>query len=343
MIGVLQMNEKLISIIIPAYNAEKYLPETLESVVKQVHKNIEVIIINDGSTDNTQKIIDEYKVKYPQLIHAYQQENCGQSATRNKALQYVSGEYIAFVDADDILEEDYLKNLYEGCIRENADIAIGGYIKFVTGTNEIVYSRNAKDWDVYFKDNLHHVFQYSPAGKLFSTKFIKDHHFEFSVGEQLEDGPYGVMTHIVADKVAVLDCYGYRYRIHETSTMGNVRKKQARPKVPYKGIEAAILKVREYKTDADTEEILEYCIIKVLAGLTTNMYKSCDRYTRKRVCKYCYWLLKKYFPNASKNRYLGLFKLKKISFVHRMAVMLFMLAYRLHILYPFSLVVSKLL
>lgn len=335
--------QDLISIIIPAYNAEKYLRETLDSLMNQQYKNIEIIIINDGSTDGTQEIIDEYSARYPENIRAYKQENCGQSATRNKALEYVTGKYIAFVDADDIVEDDYLTVLYEGCVKEDADIAIGGYIKFVSETGDVVYSRNAKDWDICFKKGIHHVFQYSPAGKLYSAEFLKKHGFVFSVGEQLEDGPYGAMTHLVADKVAVVECYGYRYRIHEDSTMGNVRKKQARPKVPYKGIEAAILKVREFKKDKDTDEVLEYCIIKILTGLTTNMYKSCDNFTRKEVCKYCYWLLDKYFPHAQKNPYIGVFKLKKLPFVHRMAVRLFMIAYRLHILYPFSLIVSKVL
>lgn len=337
------MEQGLVSLVIPAYNAEKFLEGTLKSVINQQYKKLEVIIINDGSVDGTQQIIDKYEKEYPQIIHSFQQSNCGQSATRNRALEYVTGEYLAYVDADDIIEPDYVSVLVECAIKEQADIVVAGYIKFETDTGEVVYKRNAKDWDVEFDHNLHHVFQYSPAGKLFLTEFIKKHNFQFSVGEQLEDGPYGVMTHIVADKVVIVDYCGYRYRIHATSTMGNVRKKKAHPKVPYRGIEAAILKVREYKKDKETDEVLEYCIIKVLAGLTTNMYKSCDRDTRKQVCRFCYIILDKYFPEATKNPYIGVFKLKKLPIVHRVAVALFMIAYRLKLLYPFSACVSKFL
>lgn len=336
-------NNVKISIIMPAYNAENYLQETLESVFDQNFDSYELIIINDGSTDNTQKIIDEYAEKYKGKLFAYEQKNQGQSATRNRALEYVSGEYIAFVDADDILEKDYLKTLYNACQERHADMAIGGYKKFVTGSTEIVYSRNAADWDVEFENGIHHVFQYSPCGKLYSSQYIKSHNFKFSEGEQLEGGPYGVMTHIVADEVVVLDYQGYLYRIHNESTMGNVRKKLARPKVPYKGIEDAIQQVRRYKKEEAVDKVLEYCIVKVLAGLTTNMYKSCDTETRKEICKYCYYILKKYFPNVEKNPYIGIFKLKKIPFVHRMAVQLFVIAYKMHMLYPFSLLVSKML
>lgn len=337
------MYERKVSIIMPAYNVENFLVETLDSVLVQEFDDFEVILVNDGSTDRTQEIIDEYREKYPNIIRAFKHENRGQSATRNCALQYVKGEYIAFVDSDDILKPDYLKVLYNACVSEKADIAIGGYVKFVTGTEEIVYKRNAREWEVKFEHELSHVFQYSPCGKMYSTDFILDHNFVFSEGEQLEDGPYGVMTHIVANKVVALDYEGYKYRIHGQSTMGNVRKKQATPKVPYKGVEAAVLKVREYKSDQYTDEVLEYCIIKVLTGLTTNMYKSCDNATRKKVCQYCYWLLDKYFPNASKNPYLGMFKLKELPMVHRVAVALFIKAYKMHMLYPFSVVVSKII
>lgn len=276
------MDSKLVSVIIPAYNAEEHLKETLDSLIRQRFKDFEIIIIDDGSEDGTWEIIKYYQEKYPKIICAYQQENCGQSATRNRALKYVKGKYIAFVDADDIVDRDYLKTLYDACVQESADIAVGGYKKFESDSKKIIYTRNAKNWNVDFGNEIHHVFQYSPWGKLFSTKFIMEHGFVFSEGEQLEDGPYGVMTHILADKVAVLDSYGYKYRVHEKSTMGNVRKKKARPRVPYRGIEQAILKVREYKKDQETERVLEYCIIKILAGLTTSMYKSCDSYTRKK-------------------------------------------------------------
>ena len=335
------MKEIGVSVIIPAYNVEKYLEETLESIIHQEYQNFEVILINDGSTDRTAEIIKEYKEKYPNKFKIFDQKNKGQSATRNRALEYVEGKYIAFVDADDILKKDYLKTLYDACEMENAEIAIGGYVKFVSGSDKIVYSRCATDWDVKFDHNLHHVFQYSPCGKLFLTCFIKEHGFKFSEGEQLEDGPYGVMTHIVAKKVAVLEYQGYQYRIHEESTMGNVRKKKARPKVPYNGIETAIKQVKKYRKEPEVNEMLEYCIIKVLAGLTTSMYKSCDKQTRRELCQYCYWILDKYFPNAKENPYIKILKLKKIPFVHKLAVRLFMIAYKMHILYPFSVIVCK--
>ncbi len=330
-----------ISVIIPAYNAEDFLEDTLTSVLAQTFDDFEVIVINDGSTDTTWDIIERYQGMYPEIIRAFSQENQGQSATRNHALKYVKGDYIAFVDADDLLEPEYLQKLYQACVEEQAEVAICGYKKFDTQTNEIVYTRLPGEWTVDFQHGLSHVFQYSPWAQLYSTEFIKKHHIIFSVGEQLEDGPYGVMTHILANKVAVVDWYGYRYRVYSGSTMGNVRKKQSKPKVPYKGIRAATLTVREFKKDAYTDEVLEYCMIKILAGLTTNMYKSVDKETRKEICQYCYKYINRYFPNVQKNPYIKMNALPKLPLSHRGAVRLFVLAYRTHTLYPFSLAVSK--
>ena len=117
-----------ISVIIPVYNAELYLEAMLESVLRQTFRDFELIIINDGSTDDSQKIIDRYRRKDAR-IKAFKQENQGQSVARNNALQYVNGKYIAFLDADDIISEDYLERLYEAT-EGWKDISLCSYQKF---------------------------------------------------------------------------------------------------------------------------------------------------------------------------------------------------------------------
>ena len=94
-----------VSVIVPVYNTEKYLGECLDSIVNQTLGDIEIIIINDGSTDSSQAIIDKYQKQYPLMIKAYQQENKGLSATRNIALQHACGKYVAYIDADDYMRE----------------------------------------------------------------------------------------------------------------------------------------------------------------------------------------------------------------------------------------------
>ena len=124
------MNRVDVSIIIPVYNVQEYLAICLDSVIKQTIKNKEVIVINDGSTDNCYEILTEYKKKYPEMI-IINQKNSGISATRNAGLKVASGEYIAFVDSDDFIELNMFEKMYNTAKRESADIVICNYIMYV--------------------------------------------------------------------------------------------------------------------------------------------------------------------------------------------------------------------
>lgn len=96
----------LVSILIPVYNAEKFVSNTIESALRQTYTNTEIVIVDDGSTDSSWEIIEYYREKYPQLIKSFRQENKGACAARNKALKESSGDYIQWLDADDILDEN---------------------------------------------------------------------------------------------------------------------------------------------------------------------------------------------------------------------------------------------
>ena len=113
-----------LSVIIPVYNTEKYLKKCLESVIKQTYKNLEIIVINDGSTDNSNKIIEKYVTKYPQKIKYIEQENRGQAYSRNLGIKLSKGELITFVDSDDYIERNMYKKMIELLERENSDMVI---------------------------------------------------------------------------------------------------------------------------------------------------------------------------------------------------------------------------
>ncbi|MGH4122988.1 MAG: glycosyltransferase family 2 protein [Clostridium sp.] len=118
-----------VSIIIPVYNVQEYLPRCLDSVIKQTINNREIIIVNDGSTDNCSEILKEYKIRFPELI-IINQKNSGISETRNAGLSAATGEYIAFVDSDDFIELNMFQKMYNAAKRESADIVICNYILY---------------------------------------------------------------------------------------------------------------------------------------------------------------------------------------------------------------------
>ncbi len=117
-----------ISLIVPVYNAEKYLSENIESLINQTYKNIEIILINDGSTDNSGFLCNEFNKKHSQII-TFHIKNSGASNARNFGIEKASGDYIAFIDSDDKIEKNYIEILFENLIKYDADICICGYKK----------------------------------------------------------------------------------------------------------------------------------------------------------------------------------------------------------------------
>ena len=112
-----------ISVIVPIYNVEKYLAKCIDSIINQTLTNIEIILVNDGSTDNSRKIIDKYDKK-DSRIKVIHKKNGGQGSARNAGLDIAKGEYIGFVDSDDWIDSNMYENLYNAAISNNADIVV---------------------------------------------------------------------------------------------------------------------------------------------------------------------------------------------------------------------------
>lgn len=180
-----------ISIIIPVFNAEKNLNKLLDSLIEQSFKSFEVIIIDDGSTDNSPQICDDYSLRYNQIICVHQ-KNQGVSAARNLGLKMATGNYIAFVDSDDNIGKDYLKNLIQKISYGDKEIIIGGY-RIIHHNFSLDEKRFLPD-NVLSTDNLDCEFLAealklgllnSTWGKLFSIESIKNISYddEMSYGE----------------------------------------------------------------------------------------------------------------------------------------------------------------
>ena len=122
------MTEPLISIIIPVYNVENYLGRCFQSVQKQTYKNLEIILIDDGSTDASGKLCDQYKL-HDQRVKVIHQKNGGLSNARNSGLKIAKGEYITFIDADDFIHESYIERLYSLAEMNGSEIVCCNYTR----------------------------------------------------------------------------------------------------------------------------------------------------------------------------------------------------------------------
>lgn len=211
------MKAQNISVIVPVYNIAKYLPKCLESIINQTYKAIEILLINDGSTDESGKICDEY-AKKDDRIKVIHQKNQGISATRNNGIKASTCDYIIFIDSDDYINEDYIKTLYNCIEKTNSDVASVNYN--VVKTDETILFNGSKENNL--KENELVIFEGTDIIKEYlSQKIIKNFVWNkiykksvicnFKVGINYEDMAFTLEVLSKSKKVAFINksCYNY--------------------------------------------------------------------------------------------------------------------------------------
>ncbi len=215
-----------ISVIVPVYNEEKFLRNCLNSIAGQTMRDFEVIVVNDGSTDNSLNIMKEFKDKYTNFI-IINKENSGTSGARNQALKYARGDYIAFVDSDDYIEPEFLKRLYSFAKKTDSDIACCGYYTYIPEKNKHIRKPFCLKTGVYssekilnslIKDVRMHFYMWN---KLWKRKLFEDHNITFP-DMCFEDIPVSMNLFYFADKIAVINEEYYNYTRHENSIVSNM-------------------------------------------------------------------------------------------------------------------------
>lgn len=184
----------LVSIIIPVYNAEKYLKRCLDSVVNQTYPNLEIIIIDDGSTDCSGEICDDYERK-DSRIHAFHNKNFGVSHARNKGLNVCTGDFIAFIDSDDFVSDDYIESLIKPLQQDNYDLVMCNYSDFYPKGNSKIREKSHflsqkelnKLTGNFYED--YHIFKqllWFPCFKIYKKSIVNDNYIRFP--EDMTDG-----------------------------------------------------------------------------------------------------------------------------------------------------------
>jgi len=218
-----------ISVIIPVYNAEKYLKECLDSIINQTFEDIEIICINDGSTDNSLNILEDYG-KNDSRIRIMSQENNGQGSARNNGLGISKGEYIYFMDADDKIELNTLKDCYDVIVKDNLDFVMFQLINF--DEKKGFYQIN--DYDMpnigklvgdsifSYKDLKDLIFQVavSPVNKLYVKQFLDDINVKFPEDVIFEDNIFFWNVFLSAERIKFIQEHYYIRRRHSLSTTG---------------------------------------------------------------------------------------------------------------------------
>ena len=286
-----------LSLIIPVYNVEKYLERCLESVVNQTFKDIEIIIVNDGSTDNSKSIIEKYLKQYPEKIKYYEKENGGLSSARNYGLKYATGEYVAFLDSDDYVEPTMYEEMYNTAKKENSDMVECDFMweypdkivhdigSFYEGKKETIEKARVVAWN-----------------KLIKREIIEREKLEFPFGLRYEDVEffYKLVPYLNNISFVKKEFIHYVQRNNSIANTQNIRTKEI-----FIVLDNVIEYYKKLGIYEEYKEELEYIYVRyLLCSSLKRMCKIGDKKERKQALKETWNNINTKFPNWRKNKIL---------------------------------------
>lgn len=306
------MSKYKVSIIVPVYGVEKYIDKCLDSLVKQSLKEIEIIVVNDGTKDNSQKIIDKYVKKYPDKIKSYIKENGGQGSARNYGLKKAMGEYIGYVDSDDFVEKDMYKKLYNKANENDYDIVVCGNYN----VSEDYKTKNIDTFTNDYNTDLENVFFGKMAvwNKIYKRDILIKNKLEFKEKVWYEDLAFTLKTVMNSNTFAFIDEPLYDYLIREGSTMNNSNvQRNLEILDAFDDILSYIIhnKNEVYFNKIEFLAIDHIYISAIVRVLKADADYKVKRETIKKLIDY----MKKNFPNYKNNKYINsLSKKRKIIY-----------------------------
>ena len=299
-----------ISIIVPVYNVEKYIRKCLDSILNQTFKDFELILVDDGSLDNSGKICDDYALK-DNRIKVIHKKNGGLSSARNAGLDVAQGDYIGFVDSDDWIEPDMYEILYENCIRTNADIGIveinyGGILEKEDKNKRKIYSNKDLLKDLVY--NAGKDITWTAWNKLWRRDLIED--TRFKEGRIYEDGLFLYTLSNKIEKIIKINYRAYNYRIdNESITRSKISKKQL--DFLHNTLDIYKILSSPYKEDMFIRDLIKYTeyillemikqkninreIIKEIKKFYFDNFELIEKENKlKGISKYKFFILRKY-------------------------------------------------
>lgn len=219
------MRQDLVSVIVPIYKVENYIHKCIDSILRQSYKNLEIILVNDGSPDTCPQICDDYALK-DSRIKVIHKENGGLSDARNAGLKIATGEWVSFVDSDDWVEPDFIATLLEVAQKNSADISVCAYTKVYDDkpSQEMTIGEQIKN--MTSTEAMRDLLTYKKYGgvmtwnKLYKRSIFRDNSIEFPIGKIHEDNFTTYKTYYYANKIAYTDTPLVNYRQRDDSIMG---------------------------------------------------------------------------------------------------------------------------
>ena len=292
----------MVSVIIPLYNNEEYIDACLQSVVNQSYKDIEIIIVNDGSKDNSLNIVEKYADR-DNRIKIISKENGGRSSARNTGLKYSIGEFLMFVDADDELEKDSIKKLYDAINKYNSDISVGAIsVKYDTHLE----LKNNDSW--YFSirysgfydvtDKLIEDINCSTCGKIFRRSIIDKNNLQFPDGINYEDAYWHWVYITSCRNISCIKDVVYKYYRRKNSIMSLLFDKKEKNAIDHIYI---VEKIYEFWNNNNNLEKHKNTALSLLETYFWLSIKYSESYKRADIASNTTRIARKYDLNSKKN------------------------------------------
>ncbi len=291
---------KKLSVIIPCYNVEEYLSKCVDSVIDNKLKDIEIVLVNDGSKDNTLKIIKDYKKKYKDIIKVVDQENQGLSMARNAGIEVASGEYVTFLDSDDYVDSKMYSSMLDKAYKEDFDLVVCG-VKMLYSDHELnVGSGLSRDCNS--KEEVKEImYNFYPAAcnKIYKKEVIGNLRFKKGVWFEDVEFMYRLLPHVKS--IGNIDEYYYCYLQREGSITYVYNDKL------YDFISNLDGVVEYYKDNGfydEFKEEIEYTYVRYLyATFVKRLAKMKDKKEFKKGVNTVIKAVNEKFPEYKKNKY----------------------------------------
>ena len=312
-----------VSIIVPVYNAEDTIEKCVKSILNQTYKDIELLIINDGSKDKSLKILNNLSKKDNRIV-VIDKQNEGVSKTRNLGIEKSSGDYIMFIDNDDYIEKDYIESFIK--IAEDNDIVVGGY-KRIDENNKEMYHQTLKntEWSKYIV--------LAPWAKLYRRDFLINNNIQFLDYEIGEDVYFNLIAYSKTNKIKIIDNTKYIW-FYNSKSVSNTKQKSINKNIDILVLINNLLKEVKAKDKYFNYFIERYIVWYLLfSGRNSKRNEFINEFKRLYKWKKDKRVKSRIFPLS--------FKLKGESFKNRIAVLLFRVIKTLHLTRVFARIYCK--
>lgn len=279
--------EKLISVVVPVYNVEKYLKNSLDSIIKACKDDMEILLINDGSKDKSGEICERYAQKYPELIRYINQTNHGLGNVRNVGLKHAKGKYIASIDSDDTINPNFFTDAINYC-RDNVDIVLYDWLSIIP--EKECFPTPAMDemlhFDNKYKKLLYATIMPSACNKIIKASLYKDLNIKYAEGLKFEDLSTNPLIMLKAEKIKYINKPYYEYLITPNSIMRTAANYDMIDII--KMVEDRLKKYENLSTKINLTEFRNYVFWWRIEELIINQIYNMKKNNRSKFINYMY-------------------------------------------------------